>query len=245
MGVEVTRRPEGAGQLAACRNAVTVLRYHASLMEVLDRLGPEHLRAVIVGYRDALAAHREALNRLNVYPVPDGDTGTNMALTLESVVAELPPASSHPDLSAICKAVAHGSLMGARGNSGVILSQVMRGLTDGLAQVEAADGATFADALAVSAKAAYGAVMHPVEGTILTVIREAADAAVASRPPSAGSSVASRRTSLTAVAAVSELHELSSSSEPSLTSAPVSWSSAATSPISCCATRRFSGLSGG
>jgi len=71
--------------------------------------------------------------------------------------------------------------MGARGNSGVILSQVMRGLTDGLAQVEAADGATLADSLAVSAKAAYGAVMHPVEGTILTVIREAAEASVAHR----------------------------------------------------------------
>ncbi len=150
-------------------------------MEVLDRLGPEHLRAVIVGYRDALAAHREALNRLNVYPVPDGDTGTNMALTLESVVTELPPASPDTDMAAICKAVAHGSLMGARGNSGVILSQVMRGLTDGLAQVETADGATLADALAVSAKAAYGAVMHPVEGTILTVIREAAEASVAHR----------------------------------------------------------------
>jgi len=150
-------------------------------MEVLDRLGPEHLRAVIVGYRDALAAHREALNRLNVYPVPDGDTGTNMALTLESVVTELPPASSDAEMAALCKAVAHGSLMGARGNSGVILSQVMRGLTDGLAQVEAADGATLADALAVSAKAAYGAVMHPVEGTILTVIREAAEAGVAHR----------------------------------------------------------------
>jgi len=150
-------------------------------MEVLDRLGPEHLRAVIVGYRDALASHRDALNRLNVYPVPDGDTGTNMALTLESVVAELPPASTGADMDAICKAVAHGSLMGARGNSGVILSQVMRGLTDGLARVEAIDGATLADALAVAGEAAYGAVMHPVEGTILTVIREAADAAVAHR----------------------------------------------------------------
>ncbi len=156
-------------------------RYHASPMEVLDRLGPEHLRAVIVGYRDALASHRDALNRLNVYPVPDGDTGTNMALTLESVVAELPPASPDTDMAAVCKAVAHGSLMGARGNSGVILSQVMRGLTDGLARVEVIDGATLADALAVAAKAAYGAVMHPVEGTILTVIREAADAAVAHR----------------------------------------------------------------
>ncbi|MDQ6797793.1 MAG: DAK2 domain-containing protein, partial [Actinomycetota bacterium] len=105
-------------------------------MEVLDRLGPEHLRAVIVGYRDALASHRDALNRLNVYPVPDGDTGTNMALTLASVVAELPPPSPRADMADICRAVAHGSLMGARGNSGVILSQVMRGLTDGLARAE-------------------------------------------------------------------------------------------------------------
>ncbi|MEN3316565.1 MAG: fatty acid kinase, partial [Acidimicrobiaceae bacterium] len=117
-------------------------------MEVLDRLGPEHLRAVIVGYGQALSAHREALNRLNVYPVPDGDTGTNMALTLESVVAELPAPTPDTDMAAVCRAVAHGSLMGARGNSGVILSQVLRGLTDGLVGVEAVDGATLADALA-------------------------------------------------------------------------------------------------
>ncbi len=150
-------------------------------MEVLDHLGPEHLRAVIVAYRDVLAAHRAALNSLNVYPVPDGDTGTNMALTLESVVAELPPTSPDADMATLCRAVAHGSLMGARGNSGVILSQVLRGLTEGLAKVDAADGATFADALAASSDAAYKAVMHPVEGTILTVIREAAEAAGASR----------------------------------------------------------------
>ena len=150
-------------------------------MKVLDRLGPEHLWAVITGYRDALAAHRDALNRLNVYPVPDGDTGTNMSLTLESVVAELPPAGPDVDMATICRAVAHGSLMGARGNSGVILSQVLRGLSNGLGQVDAVDGAVLADALAASSAAAYKAVMHPVEGTILTVIREAADAAVANR----------------------------------------------------------------
>lgn len=153
-------------------------------MKVLDRLGPEHLRAVIVGYRDALAAHRETLNRLNVYPVPDGDTGTNMSLTLESVVAELPSAGPDVDMVAICRAVAHGSLMGARGNSGVILSQVLRGLTDGLSKGESIDAATLADALAASSAAAYRAVMHPVEGTILTVIREASEAAVDRRDAS-------------------------------------------------------------
>ena len=83
---------------------------------------------MIEGYSAALAAHRAAINRLNVYPVPDGDTGTNMALTLESVVAEL--AGAGPDMAATCKAISHGSLMGARGNSGVILSQILRGVTD-------------------------------------------------------------------------------------------------------------------
>src|SRR5438094_1287768 len=94
-------------------------------MPVLDRLGAAELRAVVRGYRDALRAHQDAINRLNVYPVPDGDTGTNMALTLESVCHELDAATD--DLPAICKAISHGSLMGARGNSGVILSQVLRG----------------------------------------------------------------------------------------------------------------------
>src|SRR4051812_100387 len=94
-------------------------------METLDRLGAGDLKAVIAGYRDALRSHQESINRLNVYPVPDGDTGTNMSLTVESVVAELDGAD---DLATVCKAISHGSLMGARGNSGVILSQILRGL---------------------------------------------------------------------------------------------------------------------
>ena len=78
-------------------------------------------------FRDALRAHQEELNRLNVYPVPDGDTGTNMALTLESVSAELATAES---MDEVCHAISRGSLMGARGNSGVITSQILRGLVD-------------------------------------------------------------------------------------------------------------------
>ena len=87
----------------------------------------------MVAYRDALRLHQEVINRLNVYPVPDGDTGTNMALTLEAVVAELrgPRTTSRP-MAEVCKAVAHGSLMGARGNSGVILSQLLRGIAERL-----------------------------------------------------------------------------------------------------------------
>ena len=146
-------------------------------MAVLTRLGASELRAVVRGYRDALRAHQTAINRLNVYPVPDGDTGTNMALTLESVCTELDGAGA--DLPATCKAISHGSLMGARGNSGVILSQVLRGMTEVLRDGDG-DGRTFAAALAAASGAAYGAVMRPVEGTILTVVREASEAATAS-----------------------------------------------------------------
>jgi DAK2 domain fusion protein YloV len=140
--------------------------------QVLDAT---ELRRLVAAYRDTLAAHREAINRLNVYPVPDGDTGTNMSLTLESVVAELDLAQ--PDMAAVCQAISHGSLMGARGNSGVILSQVLRGLTAVLRDHETIDAGTFAAALNAASKAAYEAVMRPVEGTILTVVREAAEAA--------------------------------------------------------------------
>jgi hypothetical protein len=97
-----------------------------------------------------------------------------MALTLESVVSALDGTS---DMTSVCKAISHGSLMGARGNSGVILSQVLRGLADGVKSLDAADGGAFADAMAAASEAAYAAVMRPVEGTILTVVRESADAA--------------------------------------------------------------------
>jgi DAK2 domain fusion protein YloV len=101
-----------------------------------------------------------------------------MALTLESVVTELDDAD--PDMAATCRAISHGSLMGARGNSGVILSQILRGLASTLADADAGDGRRWADALGSAAEAAYGAVMKPVEGTILTVMREAAVSAMSS-----------------------------------------------------------------
>lgn len=132
-------------------------------------------RSSVVAFRDALMEHKAIINALNVYPVPDGDTGTNMSLTLESVVADLPEPGS--PMADVCKAVSHGSLMGARGNSGVIMSQILRGLSSGLAASEAPDGAMFSAALTAAAEAAYGAVGNPVEGTILTVVREAAEAA--------------------------------------------------------------------
>lgn len=143
----------------------------------LDRLDAAELRQVIQVFGDALAEHRDAINRLNVYPVPDGDTGTNMALTVTSVIDELEQAGDGADLAAVAKAISQGSLMGARGNSGVILSQILRGMVGVLADHPDAGGKVWADALSHAADAAYQAVMKPVEGTILTVVREAAEAA--------------------------------------------------------------------
>jgi uncharacterized protein len=144
-------------------------------MSSLDELRAPDLQAAMRSYAEVLRSHREALNRLNVYPVPDGDTGTNMSLTVQSVVDELDGVDS--DMAATAKAISHGSLMGARGNSGVILSQVLRGLCEVLRERSGADAATFVAALSAASEAAYAAVMRPVEGTILTVVRESAAAA--------------------------------------------------------------------
>ncbi|MBA2751802.1 MAG: DAK2 domain-containing protein, partial [Actinobacteria bacterium] len=144
-------------------------------MEPLERLGPEHLRSAMASYRDTLRAHRDEINRLNVYPVPDGDTGTNMALTLESVVDAVDDAAD--DMGALCTAIARGSLMGARGNSGVILSQILRGLSDVFRELDSAGPQDLARALRAASEAADAAVSKPVEGTILTVVRAAAEGA--------------------------------------------------------------------
>jgi uncharacterized protein len=148
-------------------------------MTSVERLDADALRRLVAVYRDAVRSHASVLNLLNVYPVPDGDTGTNMARTLDAVVAEMD--ASTADLEATCQAISHGSLMGARGNSGVILSQILRGiaatLRDGAADLPADSARRVADALTAGAAGAYQAVLKPVEGTILTVVRESADAA--------------------------------------------------------------------
>ena len=121
----------------------------------------------------AVSEKAEEINKLNVFPVPDGDTGTNMSLTLSSVVKELSALSADADMADIAAAITHGSLMGARGNSGVITSQILRGAAEGL--VGATDPATSADvaaALRNAVKVAFKAVRKPVEGTILTVLRD-------------------------------------------------------------------------
>jgi len=142
-------------------------------MPTLTSLAPADLREALLRFRDAVRAHQEELNRLNVYPVPDGDTGTNMALTLESVGAALADATS---MDEVCQAISRGSLMGARGNSGVILSQILRGLADTCRPLGAVPANDLVRGFRFAADAAYEAVMRPVEGTILTVAREIAEA---------------------------------------------------------------------
>ncbi len=143
-------------------------------------LKAQDLKRVMHRYLDRLRQYREALNRLNVYPVPDGDTGTNMTLTVESVVEAVGAAESMDQLAA---AIAEGSLMGAQGNSGIILSQILRGLADAFREESSVGTAQLVDALDRASTAAYRAVGRPVEGTILTVLREAADAARETQTP--------------------------------------------------------------
>jgi DAK2 domain fusion protein YloV len=138
-------------------------------------LTADHLKSVVSRYHERLGTYRDALNRLNVYPVPDGDTGTNMHLTVGTVVAEM--AAAH-DMREVSRALAHGSLMGARGNSGVILAQILRGLAETFEEVDRVGVPEVVGALGRASVAAYRAVLHPVEGTILTVLRAAAEAAV-------------------------------------------------------------------
>jgi DAK2 domain fusion protein YloV len=125
-----------------------------------------------------LERHQQAINALNVYPVPDGDTGTNMLLTMQSAYREIQD-SPQEEVDVIAQKVAHGALMGARGNSGVILSQIFRGFSRALEGVDKFNTVQFAAAMREAATTAYKGVIKPVEGTILTVTREAAEAAVA------------------------------------------------------------------
>ena len=124
-----------------------------------------------------LEAKKEWINELNVFPVPDGDTGTNMTMTILSAAREV-AALQNPDMHGLAKAIASGSLRGARGNSGVILSQLFRGFTKGIQAYESVSVPVLADAFTKAVETAYKAVMKPKEGTILTVARGGAEKAV-------------------------------------------------------------------
>ncbi len=127
-------------------------------------------------YSEALASHRSVIDALNVYPVPDGDTGTNMSLTLRAVVDALP---ADCDLRAVCQAIYDSALAAGRGNSGIIVSQFLRAMAGAWREAVTIDAAGLAGSLEAASVAAYGAVARPVEGTILTVGRDVATAAAA------------------------------------------------------------------
>jgi DAK2 domain fusion protein YloV len=135
-------------------------------------------KQALLGSLSWLSSNHEEVNRLNVFPVPDGDTGTNMLLTLQSAVEDIKE-SNAAEVSKIAKLASHGSLMGARGNSGVILSQIFRGFARAVEGKSSLTPAELAAAFEEAANAAYRAVNKPTEGTILTVAREAGRAASA------------------------------------------------------------------
>ena len=145
-------------------------------MEVVTTITNVEFGKMINAAADALKNNAEKINKLNVFPVPDGDTGTNMTLSMASG-AEYERNETDTHLGALAQATSKGLLMGARGNSGVILSQIFRGFAAKIADKETLSARDLADALMGGAETAYKAVMKPTEGTILTVVREAAAAA--------------------------------------------------------------------
>lgn len=146
--------------------------------ETADFCSGRGLRRALEASTVWLERHVEIINALNVYPVPDGDTGTNMLLTMRAALEEL-NSSPAQSASVVAHAVSYGSLMGARGNSGVILSQLFRGLARSLDKKETFTARELAQAMTEASATAYKGVIKPVEGTILTVAREAAEAAMA------------------------------------------------------------------
>ena len=143
-------------------------------MEISGKL----LRDGIISGAHNIINNKNRVDELNVFPVPDGDTGTNMSMTISNALPELESMTDDVTVSAVADAAATGMLRGARGNSGVILSLLFRGISKGLAGKSSADGKDFAAALAKGVSAAYKSVMKPTEGTVLTVSREASEAAV-------------------------------------------------------------------
>lgn len=135
---------------------------------------------MMINASNKLESQKEYINSLNVFPVPDGDTGTNMSMTFRSAVIEIKD-KKEKTIGEIAKSLSRGALMGARGNSGVILSQILRGIAKRLENKEVVNGEELAEAIIEGGKSAYKAVMRPTEGTILTIIRAAGEAADKSR----------------------------------------------------------------
>ena len=143
----------------------------------VNKIDAALMKKMFIGAAASLESQKEIINELNVFPVPDGDTGTNMTMTIMSAVNEV-NALENPSMAELAKAISSGSLRGARGNSGVILSQLLRGFTKVIRDVETIDIETAANAFQKAVETAYKAVMKPKEGTILTVAKGGADKAM-------------------------------------------------------------------
>lgn len=141
------------------------------------KINGEKFYNMMVNASNTLEEQKEYVNSLNVFPVPDGDTGTNMSMTFKAAVEEIKDLKNEP-IGKVAKTLAKGALMGARGNSGVILSQILRGFAKGLEGKTEVDVKEFAESIMEGARSAYKAVMRPTEGTILTVVRAAGESAV-------------------------------------------------------------------
>ena len=154
----------------------TEAKIRLRLVERYRTIDGSMLRNLVTSSLDWLRTNQQVVNALNVFPVPDGDTGTNMVLTMQAAVDEIEALGERP-VSQVAHAVAHGALMGARGNSGVILSQLWRGFSRALDELDVMDAHTLAAALDEARQTAYKGVVRPVEGTILTVSKDIALAA--------------------------------------------------------------------
>ena len=143
----------------------------------MKTMNAEMLRKMFLAGAANIEAKKEFINELNVFPVPDGDTGTNMSLTIMSAAKEV-SALEKVEMETLAKAISSGSLRGARGNSGVILSQLFRGFTKGIKEYDEVDVVVLANACEKAKETAYKAVMKPKEGTILTVARGIAEKAM-------------------------------------------------------------------
>ena len=149
-----------------------------SLELTVDTISAEQFFNMVLAGADNLDLHKESVNQLNVFPVPDGDTGTNMAMTMQSAAKFIRQVET-PSVEEYARQAAFGAVMGARGNSGVIFSQILTGLSKGLAGHETIDGQALVDGFNSGVQSAYKAVSNPMEGTILTVVREAGEALAA------------------------------------------------------------------
>lgn len=147
-------------------------------MEFL-KIDGQHFYNMVINASNKLEEQKNYVNSLNVFPVPDGDTGTNMSATFRAAATEIQSFNSK-SIGEVSKKLAKGALMGARGNSGVILSQVLRGIAKGLENKEEVTASEFANSILEGSKSAYKAVMRPTEGTILTIIKAAGESAVRS-----------------------------------------------------------------